>query len=105
MWPRMSHTLSPLNKLTPIKKKFIWTKVEQYAFDRIKRIVARDNLLMYTDFNEIFKVDTNDSAFQLGAVMIHKFKPVDFYSREITGAQHRYTVTERELLRILETLK
>ena len=44
--------------------------MEQDAFDEIKRIVARDTLLTYPDFNEAFKIHTDASAFQLGAVMI-----------------------------------
>ena len=31
MWPRRSHTLAPLTKLTSIKKEIKWTKVEQDA--------------------------------------------------------------------------
>ena len=39
--------------------------VEQDAFDEIKRVVARNNLLTYPYFNETFEVHTNASAFQL----------------------------------------
>ena len=52
MWPRRSHVLSPLTRLTSIKWKFKWTQVGQDAFDKINRIVERDNLLTYPDFNE-----------------------------------------------------
>ena len=34
------------------KVKFEWTKIEQDAFDEVKRIVARNNLLTYPYFNE-----------------------------------------------------
>ena len=65
MWPRCSHTLAPLTKLTYIKRNFEWTQVEQDAFDKIKRIVARDTLLTYPDFNVTFKIYADASAFQL----------------------------------------
>ena len=39
-------------KITSNKVKFKWTKIEQDAFDEIIRIMARDNLLTYTDFDE-----------------------------------------------------
>ena len=65
MWPRRSHTLSPLTKLTSIKRKFKWTQVEQDYFDKTKRIVARNTLLTYLDFNETFEIHTDASAFQL----------------------------------------
>ena len=105
IWPRQSHTLAPLTKLTYINRKFKWTKFEQDAFEKIKRIMAHNTLLTYPDFNETFKIHTNASAFQLGAVISQKGKPIDFHSRKLTDAQHCYTVTEKELLSIVETLK
>ena len=47
----------------PKKVKFKWTKIEKYAFDKIKRMVARDILLNYPDFNEAFKIHTNTRKF------------------------------------------
>ena len=54
--------LAPLTKLTSIKINFKWTKVKQYAFKEIKRIVARDTLLTYLGFNETFKIHTDASG-------------------------------------------
>ena len=45
------------------------------------------------------------SEFQLGSVISEYCKPIAFYSRKLTGLQTRYTVTEKELLSIVETLK
>ena len=70
-----------------------WTQVEQDTFNGIKRIVARDTLSTYLNFNEIFKIHTDASAFQLGAVISQKGKPIAFYSRKLTGAQQLHTVT------------
>ena len=44
MWPRRSHTLAPLTKFTSINRQFKWRKFEQYAFDKINRIMTRDTL-------------------------------------------------------------
>ena len=74
MWPRRSQKFVPLTKLTSINRKFKWKHVEQDDFDKIKHIVARDNLLNYPDFHEAFKIHTNASAFQLGAVIIQEGK-------------------------------
>ena len=105
MWPMRSHMLLPLTRLMSIKQKFKWTQVEQDDFNKIKRIVDGNNLLTYPDSNEIFKVNTDASAFQLGAVISQKGKYIAFYSRKITDSQKRYTVTEKELPSIVETLK
>ena len=62
MWPRRAHMLAPLTRLTSIKWTFKWTQVEQDAFAKIKRIMARNNLLIYPDFHKTFKVCTDVSA-------------------------------------------
>ena len=80
-------------------------QVKQDAFDKIKWIVARDNLLTYQYFNETFKIHTDASAFHLGAVIIQKGKPIAFYSRNNTDAQQQYLATDREVLSIIEILK
>ena len=45
------------------------------------------------------------SNFQLGSMINQYGKPISFYSRNLTIPQTRYTVTEKELLSIVETLK
>ena len=78
MWPRRSNTLAYLTKLKSIKRKFKWTKVEKYAFDEIKRVMARDTLLTYPYLNGTFKIHTYASAFHVGAVISQKGKPISF---------------------------
>ena len=85
--------------------KFEWTKIEQDAFNEIKRIVARDTLLAYLDFNEEFKIHTNARKIQSGAVVTRKRKPIVFYSRQLTDAQKRYKLTEKEMSSTVETQK
>ena len=105
MWPSRSHTFTSLTRLTSIKKKFKCKQVKQDDIYIIKRIVACDTLLNYTDFNENFKIHTNSRAFQLGAVISQKGKPKTLYSRNLNYFQQRYTVIDRELLSIVETLR
>ena len=93
VWPRRSHTSAPLTKLMPIKRKFGYTEVKKDAFDEIKRILARDNLLTYPDFNEIFIILTDVSVFQLVAVIIQKGKHIPCYSKKLTYSQQQYAVT------------
>ena len=62
--------LEPLTNITSSNVIFKWTKIEKDAFNEIKRILAPNNLLAYPDFNEEYKIHTDASNFQLGAVMI-----------------------------------
>ena len=67
--------------------------------------MTRDTLLTYPDFNETFKIHTDASVFQVGSVISQKVKPIALYSRKLTDEQQRYTLIERKLLIIVETLK
>jgi RNase H-like domain found in reverse transcriptase len=71
-----------------------------------RKIIAREVMLAYPDFNEPFENHTGASHRQLGAVISQQGKPLAFYtSRKLNPAQTRYKTTERELLSIVETLK
>ena len=67
--------------------------------------MAKETLVTFPDFSKEFEIHTDASNLQLGACISQDRKPVAFYSRKLQPAQTRYTVTERELLSIVETLK
>jgi hypothetical protein len=105
MWIHRSETLAPLHTLTSKLVKFVWTDEHQQAFEQAKKIVSREVLLAFPDFNKPFDIHTDASLLQLGAVITQEGKPIAFFSRKLNPAQTRYTTTERELLAIVETLK
>ena len=105
MWSKRPHLLQPLTALTSKKIKFKWTCVDQKYFDEIELIVPRDTLLIYPNFNKRFDIHTYASEFHTGSVIIKYGKPIAFYIQKPTGPQQRYTVTEKSLLSIVETLK
>ena len=105
MWKGRSGILTPLSSMTSKEAKWNWTSECQEAFDKIKKLVSRETLLSYPDFNKTFEIHTDASKVQLGAVISQNNKPIAFYSRKLNPAQVNYTTTERELLSIVETLK
>ena len=105
MWPQRSHFLAPLSSMTSAKVKWKWTPECQESFDQMKALMAKETLVTFPDFNKEFEIHTDASKLQLGACISQDGKPVAFYSRKLNPAQTRYTVTERELLSIVETLK
>ena len=105
MWPRRSAMLRPLTRLTSKNVPFKWTDVEQKAFDEIKQKITQDTMLRFPDFNKPFDVHTDASDTQIGAVISQEGKPVAHFSRTLNSAQRNYTVTDKELLSIVEVLK
>jgi hypothetical protein len=85
--------------------KWNWTEEHQKAFDEIKKVITRETLLAYPNFNKTFDIHTDASLLQLGACISQDGRPIAFYSRKLNPAQTRYTTTERELLSIVEVLK
>jgi hypothetical protein len=87
------------------KKKWYWAQIHQDAFDLVKRTLAEEVILAYPDYGEVFEIYTDASQRQLGAVITQKEKPLAFFSRKLNNAQTKYSVTELELLSIVECLK
>jgi hypothetical protein len=69
-------------------------------------MVVADILLAYPDFSKEFEIHTDDASdYQLGVTICQNGKIIAFFSRKLTGAQLNYTMTEKELLSIIECLK
>ena len=52
-----------------------------------------------------FEIYTDASTLQLGAVITQENRPIMFFSRKLSGVQSKYTITELELLAIVDSLK
>ena len=118
MWARRSEMLAPLSDLvgecgeTKTTKKnktkkspWRWDSIHQTAFDNVKATIAKEVVLAYPDFSKVFEIYTDASTTQLGAVITQDNRPIAFFSRKLSVTQAKYSVTEIELLAIVETLK
>ena len=105
LWRKRSHILAPLTNMVSSAAKWVWGKEQQAAFDDMKRVISKETLLAFPDFNKEFHIYTDASNYQLGAVIMQEGKPLAFYSRKMNAQQWRYTTGEQELLSIVETLK
>jgi hypothetical protein len=107
MWPSRAHILKPLTDLSGLKQKtpIKWTDEMQQVFDKMCLLKAANALAAYPDHNKRFDVYTDASNFQLGACIIHKGRPVAYFSRKLTKSQQNYTTMEKEMLSIVATLK
>ena len=95
MWQKRSELIAPLTAFTSKNVKYYWKDEYQRCFEAIKRVIGREVLLGYPDFNAPFLIHTDASKFQLGAVIPQKGKPIAFYSRKMNSAQQNYTTTDK----------
>ncbi len=79
-------------------------KVHQRAFNHVKATIAKDTVLAYLDYSKVFKIYTDASSKQLGAVITQDNRPIAFFSQKLSDMQRKYIVTKIELLAIVETL-
>ena len=98
-------TSKPQRKAGVKKGPWHWDEVHQKAFEDIKEVIARDVVLAYPDFSKPFEIYTDACTRQLGAVITQNNRPIAFFSRKLSDTQQKYSVTEQELLAIIETLK
>jgi hypothetical protein len=103
--PRRSELLAPITNLTKKKVPFVWSSECDANLQLIKNHMARQVVLSYPDFSLPFEIYTDASTIQVGSVIQQNGSPIAFYSRKLMDAQTRYTVTELELLSIVETLQ
>ena len=87
------------------RKPWHWNDVHQTAFDNIKTMIAKDVVLSYPDYSHGFQIYTDSSKFQLGPVVTQNNRPLAFFSTKLSMAKQKYSMTELELLAIVETLK
>jgi hypothetical protein len=118
MWARRSEMLAPLTdlvgdcrktkttkKIKTKKKSWQWDPIYQPAFDNVKAAIAKETVLAYPYFLKPFEIYTDASSMQLGAVITQDNMSIAFFGRKLSETQQKYSVTEIELLAIVETLK
>jgi len=63
-----------------------WEPQHRKAFAMAKRIIAKETLLAYPNFNKPFQIYTDASQYQIGVVVSQDGKPIAFYSRKLNPA-------------------
>ena len=95
MWQKRPELLAPLTALTSKNVKYDWKDDHQMCFDAIKRVIVREVLLAYPDFNALFEIHNDASKLKIGAFISKKGRPVAFYSQKMNSDQQNYTTTEK----------
>ena len=102
LWARRSNMLAPLTSLVgecgqtkstkaKVTKKvpWHWDEVHQRAFDHVKATIVKDVVLAYPDYSKVFKIYTDASSKQLGAVITQDNRPIVFFSQKLSDTQRK----------------
>ena len=90
-------------------KKLVWNDACQTAFDTLKNYLTSDTILVFPDFKQLFRLETDDCNYGVGAVLSQKrekrYQPVAYWSRHLNKAQQNYSTIEKEALAIVMAVK
>lgn len=75
------------------------------AFEKLKKLLKNDPILIHPDFDKTFTLVTDASNFALGAVLMQGNRAVSFASRTLNGHEKNYSTIEKELLAIVWATK
>ena len=99
----------PLTELTMKNQKWKWEDKHQQAFDKLKEELLKAPLLGYFDPTKRLIIETNVSDHTTAAVISQEIEgglqPLGFMSKKMTSAEQNYTITEKEMLAIIQAVK
>ena len=100
---------APLTNLLKKEIKFMWTPVEQEAFEMVKSMLTCEPMLKAPDFSKHFQLAVDAGAIRMGAVLMQVDDngidhPVFFYSKKLDKHQQNYSAVKL-LLSLLSSLQ
>ncbi len=117
--PNYSKIARPLLDLTKKNLVWHWGEAQFKAFEMLKTLMCRKPVLIQPDFDRRFYLQTDASAYGIGAVLSQergdgdtpskkkgkpKLHPIAYYSATFTPTEHNYNIYEQELLAVMKAL-
>ena len=108
--PRYSEVSRPLTDLTKKRNEFLWNQSADESFKAIKRLIGNDLMLRHPILNKPFVIQTDASDFAVAGVLLQQddednLAPLEFYSRKLNDSELNYSIHDKELLAIKESLQ
>ena len=105
-----SHITNPLNKLLKKDTKFEWDDDCEAAFQNLKNALTKAPILKYPNLEKQFTLATDASRQAISYILMqydnnNKLCPVGYGGRSLSKQEKNYTVTEIEMLAVLEGIK
>ena len=107
--PNFAQLVLPLYRLLKKGVSFRWTPVEQTTFDQLKRALTTSPVLIYSNFDSPFLLQTDASNDTVGAILSqvkddHE-QVVAYASRTMLKAEKNYAITNKEGLALIFAIK
>lgn len=98
--PQFSKKAAPLTDLLGTKKKFIWNREAELAFEKLKEEASRDLILSRPNFKNRFILQTDASKVGMAAVLYQEEegekKIISYISAKFNNTEKNYHINEAE---------
>lgn len=105
----VADVLAPLMDLCKKNAKFIWGSEQEKAFARAKEMLSKTVCLSMFDKDKPLGLVTDASGKGLGACLFQVqngvLRPLEFYSKKLSGAELNYDIREKEMLAVKRALE
>ena len=103
--PNFASIAEPLTRLIRKDKPFVWTKEQTQAFNQFKELLSNSPVRHLFDPTLECELHTDASTVGIAGILIQKDHPIGYFSRKLSDAETRYSVTELECLALVESVK
>ena len=108
--PDFSNIVTPLNLLTCKGEPWVWTQLQQCAFECLKCIFSSTPVLRIPDVTHPFSIMTDTFLLAAGAVLMQadensNLHPCAYFSRTFSSTQCNYDIYDLELLAVILALE
>ncbi|QRW26415.1 Retrotransposable element Tf2 protein [Rhizoctonia solani] len=108
--PNFSSVARPLHNLTKKETPWSWGNLEETVFQELKSLVTRSLVLVHSDPNLPYYLETDASGVAMGAILSqqgedNRLHPVAYMLKSFSGAEANYNTHDKELLAIIKALE
>ncbi|QRW24124.1 Retrotransposable element Tf2 protein [Rhizoctonia solani] len=108
--PNLSSVAHPLHNLTKKETPWSWSNLEEEAFQELKSLVTQSPVLIHSNPDLPYYLETDASGVAMGAILSQRGKdnclhPVAYMSKSFSGAEANYNTHNKELLAIIKALE
>ena len=86
-----------------------WTPEAEASFDKLKKLLSSDTVLIMPNFNEKFILVTDSCDYAYGVIFSQRRNeqemPIAYFSKSMTQAQRNYSTSEKELLAVVMAIE
>ncbi|KAF8754692.1 hypothetical protein RHS01_06132 [Rhizoctonia solani] len=108
--PNFSSVARPLHNLTKKETPWSWGTQEEEAFQELKSLVTRSPVLIHSNPDLPYYLETDASGVAMGAILSqrgedNRLHPIAYMSKSFSGAEANYDTHDKELLAIIKALE